>query len=225
MFTPNDIATYIFSWKRVSQQAPDLFRAVRTAFTNTTFINCDEHTTVPADIQPCIERDDSYYYGGQFETAIRDCPPGKILCCIVGDVEAAAPWATIRDNCVATFNTGKVGIYAPNVDWTPHTARGPQWVGPLYHVPNTDCTCWFIHPTIVNFMRPIEYMSLSNIGWGIDKIAIEESKKRGLCVLRDYSVLVRQPKSRGYSNELGLAGMNALITHYSAMCKTKDTHI
>jgi hypothetical protein len=223
MFSHDDIYVYIFSWKRVSNQSPDLFRAVKKAFSNTTFINCDEHMSVPVDITPCIQRDDTYYYGGQFETAIRDCPPGKILCCIVGDVDASAPWEAIRDNCLITMNTGRAGIYAPNVDWTPHIARGSQWIGPLFHVPNTDCTCWFIHPAIVDTLRPIEYMTLSNIGWGIDTIAIEEAKKRTLVIVRDYSTLVRQPKSRGYSGEEGIAGMKRIMAYYSEYYTSKNT--
>jgi hypothetical protein len=223
MFKSEDIAVFIFSWKRVSQQTPGLFRAVKTAFTDTTFINCDEHMTVPEDIQPCIQLDDRYYYGGQFQNAIRNCPPGKIMCCIVGDVKEDGPWTAIRDNCVAAFNTGKVGIYAPNVDFTDHPGKGEKFMGDLFHVSNTDCTCWFIHPDIIRVLRPVEYMALSNIGWGIDVIAIRESHKRRLSIVRDYSVLIIQPKGRGYSNDLGSHGYRQLLHHYVTQIQPKDT--
>lgn len=214
MFTVNDISVYIFSWKRVSHQTAELFRAVHAAFPDVTMINCDESHSFPDDIQPCLQFDDSFYYGGQFQAAIRNCKPGKIFCCIVGDVKPEGDWVQLSKHTVDAFNSGKVGIFAPNVDFTDHVAKGAHAWNNLYHVPNTDCTCWFIHPSIADYLRPIKFKSLSNLGWGIDTLCIEEANRRGLFTLRDYDVLLLQPKGRGYSNNEAHQQMQKLRLFY-----------
>jgi hypothetical protein len=217
MYSADDIYIYIFSWKRVSHQSPDLYRAVATAFPHVYFINCDEHFTPPTDIPHVIQLDDSYYYGGQFQSAIQHIPNGKILCCITGDVHPDGNWKLLRDHAVTALNTGKIGVYAPNVDYTSHTGRSAYLWDNLYTVPNTDCTCWFLHPSIVAFLRCVPYMELSNMGWGIDVIFIREAEQRKLLVARDYDILLIQPKSRGYSSEEGHKGYRRILDYYSGL--------
>jgi hypothetical protein len=216
-FTADDIYVYIFSWKHVTPNAQDLYSAISPHFPNTFLINCDEHTLI-LDISEdrVIQLDDSYYYGGQFETAIHAIPPGKILTCIVGDVEPGADWAQIATNAIDAFNTEKAGVYAPNVDFTGWTSRGPliNESKQLYSVVNTDCTCWFLHPTLISGLKDLHYRSLCNLGWGIDHVFCEEAIRKDLLVIRDYRVLVRQPKGTGYSEARARVEMMIIRREY-----------
>jgi hypothetical protein len=216
-FTLDDIYVYIFSWKHVTANALTLYSSVSSSFPNTFFINCDENTTI-LDISAdrVIQRDDSYYYGSQFETAIQHIPPGKILACSVGDVDPSADWAQIATNAIDAFNTEKAGVYAPNVDFTCWTSRGPliNESKQLYSVVNTDCTCWFLHPTLISGLKDLHYRRLCNLGWGIDHIFCEEAIRKDLLVIRDYRLLVRQPKGTGYNETCAEIEMNLIRREY-----------
>lgn len=217
MFDISDIHVFIFSWKKVTSNALTLYHRVAAHFPSTYFINCDEHTTIteiPAE--RVIQRDDSYYYGGQFETALAHTPIGKPMACVVGDVSPEANWAVIAANAVTTLNTRRVGIYAPNVFYTWHTARGKHLWAEYYEVPNTDCTCWFLHPTLLQRLRDLPFYRVSNLGWGIDSIFIQEAGRQGLLVVRDYATLVQQPQGTAYDSSLARTQMTDLIHLYQS---------
>lgn len=217
-FTLDDIYVYIFSWKRVTGNALRLYEAVSPHFPHTYFINCDEHMRITSiSGENVIQLDDRYYYGGQFQTAIRHAPRGKIVACIVGDVSPEADWARISTNSVAAFNLGSIGIYAPDVYYTYWTMRQAHIVGDLYEVENPDCTCWFVHPVLIDALRSLEYFSLSNIGWGIDTIHCTEARARRLHVARDYSVKVTQPKGTSYNQTFANLQMHLLTAAYNAL--------
>jgi hypothetical protein len=217
MFDISDCYVFIFSWKKVTPNALALYKRVAAHFSSTYFINCDEHTPIteiPAD--RVIQRDDSYYYGGQFETALAHTPVGKPMACIVGDVDPEADWARIAANATLCMNTRRIGIYAPNVDYTWHVARGRRLWAEYYEVPNTDCTCWFLHPALIERLRPLPYFRVSNLGWGIDTIFIEESRRQNLLVARDYSTLVRQPRGTAYNQAEARRQADHLMRLYAA---------
>jgi hypothetical protein len=224
VFTLNDIYIYIFSWKHVTANARALYHSISPHFPQTFFINCDEHTPI-TDISAdrVIQRDDSYYYGGQFYTALQHMPPGKILACVVGDVEPHADWAQIARNAVDAFNTEAAGIYAPNVYFTAWTSRGPpiNIAKGLYSVTNTDCTCWFIHPTVVASLSCFNYYKLCNMGWGIDHIFCEETLRSHLVVMRDYRVMVHQPKGTAYDQNLARHGMAFIRRAYEQLVEKR----
>jgi hypothetical protein len=215
----NDIYTYIFSWRKVTENAVALHRQITGAgVPNVTLINCDENQR-ELGVTPVIQLDDSYYYGGQFAEAVRACPQDSILCCIVGDVSPDADWATIYKNAVAAFNRGDVGIYAPNVDYTWHMECGAAISDTLFRVPNTDCTCWFLSPATMSRIRDVDYRRFSNLGWGIDTLCIEETAHHGLLTVRDYSVLVRQPKGTAYNQQKARQQMMLLLRYYELNIK------
>jgi hypothetical protein len=218
MLSNEDVFLYIFSWKKVTDSAKNLYMNVASACPNTWFINCDETVTI-TDIPNVIQLDDSYYYGGQFETAMHHAPKGKIVGCIVGDVTPEAPWSTILNSAVAAFNTGKVGIFAPNVDYTWHTRRNQHLWSTLYEVENTDCTCWFIGPNVLSLISSLPYKQVSNLGWGIDIICCEESRRIGLYVARDYSITIYQPRGTAYNKQLANIQMNNLTKLYTELVR------
>lgn len=217
-FTVEDIYVYIFSWKHVTENAVALYNNISPHFPRTTLINCDENSPdLPIPVDRIIQLDDRYYYGGQFHTAINSVPPGKILACIVGDVSPDADWAGLATRAVAAFNRGDIGVYAPNVYYTYWTSRGAHIADELFDVQNTDCTCWFLHPSLVERFRPLDYFSLSNFGWGIDKIFCGGARAAGLHVARDYSMMVTQPKGTAYSEREANIQMQALMAAHDAL--------
>lgn len=219
-FTIDDIYVHIFSWKHVTANALELYRRVAPHFPQTFFINCDENTPIAPETisgDRVLQLDDRYYYGGQFNTALKNTPEGKILACIVGDVEPAADWAAIAARAVAAFNAHPIGIYAPNVDYTWWTMRNAHIAGDLYEVPNTDCTCWFLHPKLTGRLRIFDYYLLSNLGWGIDAMYCKEAVKRRMHIARDYGVMVRQPRGTAYDQTKARSQMQLLMTLYGAL--------
>jgi len=213
MYNVDNIYVYIFSWKKVTENAINLHKNVSNYFKNTIIINCDENI----NIENSIQLNDNFYYGGQFDIAIKNIPEGNILCIITGDVSPNADWEKISVHSVNAFNSNKIGIYAPNVEVTGHPSRNELLWDELYSVNNTDCTCWFILPEIVSYLKNISYYELSNLGWGIDLIFIEESNKRQKYVVRDYSVYIVQPLGTGYNTNVARIQMGKLINYYRNM--------
>lgn len=212
-----EIHTFIFSWKKVTENALMLYDKA-SAVSPTTFINCDENVRV---LVKNIQLDDSYYYGGQFEAAIKAVPDGDSLCCIVGDVSPeGVKWSAIYEKAKEALSTKYVGVYAPNIDYTWHTSKGRQVGNSLWEVCNTDCTFWFIHADVVRALKSIPYRLLSNLGWGIDTVVNKESARQGKLVVRDYSELVRQPEGTAYNKEKANTQMALLLNYYNSMNRT-----
>jgi hypothetical protein len=218
MFSKDSVFIYIFSWKKVTENAKQLYSNISAVCPNTWFINCDENIQI-TDIPNVIQLDDSYYYGGQFETAIKHIPKGNILGCVVGDVTPEAPWETIIANAINSFNTKKVGIYAPNVDYTWHTSRKQHLWESLYEVENPDCTCWFIPPHVYSLISILPYKKEANLGWGIDHICCSEARRNKLYVARDYSVTIYQPRGTAYNSQLAAVQMVNLKLIYETLLR------
>lgn len=216
MYTIDDLSVYIFNWKKVTDNSLLLYKKVSAIVKDTVLINCDEHFKPKKAINH-IQLDDSYYYGSQYDVAIKHVKPNKIFCVIVGDNLPTANFRAIFESAMATFNTHDVGIYAPNDKRTVHVSTSGKHHGKLYNVPNTDCGFWFIHPCIVDKLKSINYR-VSNFGWGVDIITIKEARRQGLLVLRDYSVETDQlDHSCGYNHRDASVGAQELLKIYDAM--------
>jgi hypothetical protein len=207
------VHTFIFSWKGVTANACNLYNSIKTVCPLITIINCDENSILPPEYNS-IQLDDSYYYGGQFNTAMQYVEDNTYMWCVVGDVSSNANWHNIYTNAVSAFKTYPIGIYAPNVDYTSHISKNSKLNNQLWHVDNTDCTCWCIHPSIISSIKHIPFRILSNLGWGIDVLVTTESKKQSKFVIRDYSETVYQPKGTNYSSELAKEQLIELMLFY-----------
>jgi len=216
MFSINDVSVYIFNWKKVTDNSLLLYKKVSAIVKDTVLINCDEHFKPKKSITH-IQLDDSYYYGSQYDVAIKHVRPNRIFCVIVGDNLPTGNFRGIFESAVATFNTHKVGIYAPNDKRTVHKSTMGRYTGSLFHVQNTDCGFWFIHPCIIDKLKSIDYR-VSNLGWGVDIITIKEARRQGLHVLRDYSVETDQlDHSCGYNHQQASIGSQALLKIYESL--------
>jgi hypothetical protein len=231
-YDEDDVYVFIFSWKKVTENAKQLFKNISPFFRNTFFINCDEHNTGCFDdlkAENIIHLDDSFYYGGQFQTALEKTPENKFMCCIVGDVNpvASVSWDLIKEQFFKSLKKAKnvtdkeIGIYAPNVWFTTILRKNECLWDEVFRVPNTDCTCWFIHPNILKVLRKIPIKQISNIGWGIDIICSKEADRLGMLVVRDYSVMVYQPEGTSYNKTKAEIQMNELLEYYNTLTITE----
>ena len=187
MYTLDDLSVYIFNWKKVTTNSIQLYFNIKKIINNVSIINCDENILLSSNIKH-IQLDDSHYYGSQYEHAIKDTKTGSIFCVIVGDNIPNSNFQQIFNRAIEVFNTYNVGVYAPNDKRSVHKYINFEFKEELYDVDNTDCGFWFIHPNIVSKLKDIKYGTLSNFGWGIDKITIKEARRQKMNVLRDYSI-------------------------------------
>lgn len=204
MFTLDNISVYILNWKKVTENSIQLYRNINPIIKNTKIINCDENYKLDESIE-YIQLDDSHYYGSQYNHAIKDVKKDQILCVITGDNIADNNFDILFNKAINTFNTYNLGVYSPNDKRSAHSKKLEQIKDQLYNVPNTDCGFWFINPEIINRLKNINY-SISKMGWGIDVIVIEECRRKGFLVIRDYSVETDQLDHKcGYSaSEAGI---------------------
>ena len=82
MFTINDISFYIFCWNKVLANSCKLYEEIKQVCPNVTIINSDETQPLDSAKYGSIQLDDTYYYGGQLQTAIKATPSGKFLACL-----------------------------------------------------------------------------------------------------------------------------------------------
>jgi len=212
-FDFNSISVYIFNWKKVTDNVEQLYPLIQSVVPDVTIINSDESYVFPSEMRT-IQLDDSYYYGKQYNVAIKNVSKDKILCIIVGDVSPNTDFKLAFINTLISFNSYSAGVHAPNELHTSYTTRHECVGEQLYRVDNTDCTFWCIHPKIVKVMRELDY-TISNFGWGIDCITIHQCESQGLRTLRDYEVGVKQiRKSTGYSADIAMVQLNALKQKY-----------
>jgi len=106
----------------------------------------------------------------------------------------------------------KIGIYAPDVDYTPCIydrkslnrillVSKYNWKY-LYEVPCTDCTAWFINTKFMD-KKPLFDLSVNSIGWGADFYYAAKSLLAGYKVVRDYQVRIDHPKKTTYNQMEG----------------------
>lgn len=212
----DDLYVYIFSWHKTTENALKMHNIIRKYCKNCFIINCDENFKNNENIENIINLDDSYYFGGQFQTAVRNIPDNMFFCNIVADMDINIDWENLFNKAIESFNLYKIGIYSPHDINSVHQHKEELLENNLYNISNTDCTCWFIHPNIISKLKDIDYYGISNYGWGIDWIFCFESKKQNLLVIRDYSIQITQPKnSTGYNMGHASLQMSNLKQYYN----------
>jgi hypothetical protein len=214
LYTLDDIQVYILNWHKVTDNVWILYNEVLKVMKNVTIINCDENRKFQSNVRS-IQLDDSHFYASQFQHAIRDVKPGSIFCVIVGDNIPKNNFVDIFDSALYTFNSTKVGVYSPNDKRSCWKEPLQNIKGKLYDICNTDCGFWFIHPDIVSSMRNFNF-SISKFGWGIDAIVIEQARRKGMLIVRDYSVETDQLNHNcNYDSKIADSGANTVIAEYN----------
>ena len=201
-----NIDVYVLSWKKVNDNAVQIFKEVSRAFPNVYFIDCDE--TSNNNFKNIIRLTDKDYYGVQFDTAIKNSKKGSIVGIIVGDIKINfTDWKKLYNNTITNFTDLDVGVYAPYEDrtqWQKNPKGEKMFDKNLNLTDNTDCTVWFLAPEIVSFAKKLNISEFSPYGWGIDILLCKYSNYIGKNVLFDKSVQVLNPPGTGYdANKAG----------------------
>jgi hypothetical protein len=142
------------------------------------------------------------YFGAQWRRAV-ECFDGDVLFHVQAD--ASSPHLPkILARCRDAMLRQDVGVYAPNVDYTPwvYDRRKLRRVDTdLYEVPQTDCTCWAISRDVLDHVPAID-PAQNKYGWGIDFLVIGAARAQRRIAVRDYRYTVDHPwRGSGYDTE------------------------
>jgi len=218
MYTLDDISVYIFNWKKVTSSSIKLYEIIHKIIKDTTIINCDETTILYDTTIKHIQLDDSAFYGSQYNTAIKDVTPGKILCIIVGDNLITTKFKEIFISAVNAFNEHNIGIYGPFDKRTDCQDKLQRLFMNVFEVSKTDLGYWFINPTIVSKLKDIDYNTISNFGWGIDIITAVEARKQGYHVVIDWDYETDQlDHTTNYDQGIAIQELHELEKVYYSM--------
>jgi hypothetical protein len=124
-------------------------------------------------------------------------------------------WPALVAAARAAFDRDpSIGVWGPEIDWTPWptdlVATGASDAAGLLDVLQSDGVVWALAPAVLSRLSQLDYQA-NNLGWGIDWAAMSLAHAAGLRVVRDPSVLVRHPESRGYDSAAAEAGMETFL--------------
>lgn len=107
-----------------------------------------------------------------------------------------------------------IGVWGPEIDWTPWptdlVATGKPDASGLIDALQSDGVVWALAPAVLARLAAMDYRT-NNLGWGIDWAAMCFAQAAGLRVVRDPAILVRHPESRGYDSAVAEAGMETFL--------------
>lgn len=199
-----DLVIYIFSWKKVSENAIQIYDEVSKVYNKVWLLNCDENLKIEG--RNVIQANDRYYFTKQIYTCLNHLKsnyitPNYAFMNIVGDTNPNTDWKSIIERIKYGFDKLNCGVVAPNVEFTGWPNNLEEFKDNYWFVENTDCTAWALHPKIIEFLLKENLERISYYGWGIDWICIEYSRKIGMNVLRDMNNIVHQPKGTAYPSK------------------------
>lgn len=95
----------------------------------------------------------------------------------------------------------KIGIYAPNIDFTYHrydVSRCHEIAPRIHRVPNTDCTYWAINNDLLRFNDKLFDLNKNFFGFGADWYYSALCEIHNMYCVRDYNFKVKHEHSTGY---------------------------
>lgn len=203
------IQNFIFCWNEYVNRAFRLEREL-TPFGKTTVIN----SNVNFNYGRWININDGYF-AEQWNTLLANVDDDTdYVFHIQADVDCSTEQlVVIFDRFREAAAQHKIGIYAPDVDYTPCRYDVQELkkiplvsvydLKYLHEVPNTDCSCWFINTDLME-RSPIFDLTVNSMGWGADFYYIAKARLAGYQVSRDYHVRLSHPKKTTYDQ--GVAG-------------------
>ena len=200
-----EIQPFIFNWRNQFDNAKSTYEDLCKIFNKVNVINSDE-SNEPSEWENV---GNDYWFGGQFKKAM-EMFTGDVLMHIQADA-SYNNWGELIVDAKKYFSQYKLGVYAPNVDytwWNSNKADINDKNNILDHtnlklVCNTDCTVWFIHKEALSGVATcIENISDDHLGAGIDTLIIANSMLKKRLVIRDYNHKISHPKSTGYNTNI-----------------------
>lgn len=154
-----------------------------------------------------INLGDSAYFSKQWNTLLENKNDvSDFVFHIQSDAYFGSPIKFINDmDALVSEYSGKIGIYAPNVDFTHHRYDLTQcklFKKNIYEVVNTDCTYWAISNKLLNSKKELYDINTNYIGYGADWYYAALSNLNNMYVLRNYEYDVNHKCSTGYDSEI-----------------------
>ena len=155
------------------------------------------------------------FFGPKFATALAETAADAGMLLIHADT-SFDDWPGLVARCRWAFaNWPDLGVWGPdftNTPWRTDWVRLLNMPGhpEVVSVAQTDGIIFALAPAVLNRLRQLD-LSGNNLGWGIDWAAIGFSLATGRLVLRDLSLVVQHPASRGYMSDLALDQMRSIL--------------
>jgi len=192
------IQGFIFNWKGHEANAKALEEKCGRVI-DVTVINSEE--CLKEEHKSWVHLDDSAYFSAQWNRAM-ELFQGDVLF----HIQADATFNRFEDlfaKAQRCFETYPLGVYEPNVDFTPHQFRKSllrELEAGVHEVPMTDCTCWFIAGDIARKLPSID-LTINRYGWGVSRAIAGLSRLSGKLCVRDYNFKIQHPRGTGYSSK------------------------
>lgn len=186
----------------------DHFDNAKKLFDTFTTLNCDTYLlSCESPRDPSFEETDkikklpNIYYSGQWNEALRLLKPDTDVMFITNaDVKIDLHRLLPRMNNFYIKHDKKVGIYSPNVRWTPWTYN--PWLledieDGIKNVVATDSVTWSLSTDLARKIGSID-LNINRFGWGIEILAAWYSYLEGRYVVRDYKIRCEHPRHTAY---------------------------
>jgi predicted O-linked N-acetylglucosamine transferase (SPINDLY family) len=221
-FRKHDVQIFVFNYGLLAQ-AINMLEDFGVQGVDSVILNCEHpsdafssHLIADShykELQLRIHRFGNIFYSGLWNEAIKRFNK-KIMFIITSDT-LTSDCQRLVERCLFTFNTCKTWIYAPDIDFTTWKYDAALLESATNHDPFlkkvgiTDGNCWSLHADLVEKIGLVD-LSINRIGW-IDSIAGYLADKADMTAIRDYSIKVEHPRSRGYNTQAASAEMKALL--------------
>ena len=203
------IHAFIISWNGMQQKAAHIATCLAGAVDHLTVIYSNASGCAESGAGEWVMVDNDHYYGRKFATSLK-LMRGDINLQIQADAESD-DWPALIADCRAAFSSiADLGVWAPEIDWTPfptqYTRIAVAGGGRYVFSANTDGIVWAMSPEVSERMNRLEYEH-NNLGWGIEWTAIVYSYTHAKLVITDRNCSVRHIKGSGYSRDLAATQM------------------
>lgn len=210
---PPALHAYVICWTGMEDAAQRIAAALAPAADSVTVIYSNEQNTLASGEGSWIQVPNEWYYGRKFRECLRLHSDG-IMLQIQSDAYSDN-WPDIIHRCRdAHSNYANIGIWSPNVDYTPWRTEivltGVMDQDGLKLVAINDGIVWSLTKPVVQRMKELDY-EINNLGWGLDWFAASHARTKGLMVVRDHTITVRHPSETNYSRELASRQMKAFL--------------
>ena len=206
------IEFFIFNYGRFDN-AKQLLSTFQSLGFDSYIINCASDKDPEFEETDFIKKLPNVYWTGQWNKML-EIASKELIFIVNSDVEIPDPKLLI-DKCLNFYQHPRSGIYAPNInhtDWEYDEERLDQVLDGCKIVVGTDSSCWSLRREIATAVGEVD-LSINKLGWGIEILAAYYATTVGLYVVRDYSVLVKHPRSSAYSHQDAVKQQEAMFRH------------
>lgn len=165
-----------------------------------------------------IQTSQNDFFGRKFRRLLDEIPEGDALLLVQADA-CSGDWSGLVHQFEKILLTRPdIGLWSPDIDNTPFPTdlvAIRHDCGDIWEVAQTDGIVLGMSSAVVDRLRRLDF-SENNLGWGIDFAAIAFCNINELKVVRDRSLSIHHPESRGYDEQKAKAQMEDFLLQLSA---------